>query len=59
MTTANQNPEQVARDQIDKRLAEDGWFVQDKKSIDFNVGLGICQSAFKFDSRSSSNFDPF
>ena len=41
MTTPNQNPEQIARDQIDKRLAEAGWIVQDKRAIDFSAGLGI------------------
>jgi type I site-specific restriction endonuclease len=28
-TAKNQNPEQIARDQIDGRLAEAGWDVQD------------------------------
>ncbi len=36
----NQNPEQVARDKIDRQLAEAGWVVQDKRSIDLNKGVG-------------------
>ncbi len=34
----NQNPEQVARDKIDGQLAEAGWVVQGKRSIDLNKG---------------------
>ena len=49
MTTPNQNPEQIARDQIDKRLVEAGWIVQDKKAIDFNVGLGIAVREYQTD----------
>ncbi len=41
VATKNQNPEQIARDAIDKRLAEAGWVVQDKKAIDLNAGQGI------------------
>ena len=37
----NQNPEQVARDRIDRHLTEAGWVVQDKNAIDFNAGQGI------------------
>jgi type I restriction enzyme, R subunit len=37
----NQNPEQIARDQIDAKLVAAGWRVQDKDKIDFNVGQGI------------------
>ena len=49
MTPPNQNPEQIARDQIDKRLAEAGWIVQDKKAIDFNAGLGIAVREYQTD----------
>ncbi len=49
MTTPNQNPEQIARDQIDKRLVEAGWFVQDKKAINFNVGLGVAVREYQTD----------
>ena len=49
MTTPNQNPEQIARDQIDKRLAEAGWIVQDKKAVDFSAGLGIAVREYQTD----------
>ena len=41
MPNANRTPEQAARDNIDKMLSQAGWFVQDKKKIDFSAGLGI------------------
>ena len=47
LSTKNQNPEQIARDQIDKKLVESGWFVQDKKAIDFNAGLGIAAREYR------------
>lgn len=47
--TKNQNPEQVARDQIDERLAEAGWIVQNKKDIDFNAGHGIAVREYPTD----------
>ncbi len=49
LSTKNQNPEQIARDQIDKKLVEAGWFVQDKKAIDFNAGLGIAVREYQTD----------
>jgi type I restriction enzyme R subunit len=49
VTTPNQNPEQIARDQIDKRLAEAGWIVQDKKAVDFSAGLGIAVREYQTD----------
>jgi type I restriction enzyme R subunit len=36
----NQNPEQIARDNIDELLKASGWAVQDKNQIDLNAGLG-------------------
>jgi type I restriction enzyme, R subunit len=39
--TANQNPEQVTRDEIDKRLAEAGWKVQNMKDLNWTAGQGI------------------
>lgn len=41
MAQSNQNPEQLARDEIDRRLAASGWTVQGNKSIDHAVGNGI------------------
>ena len=37
----NQNPEQVARDQIDALLVQAGWHVQDRDALEFNAGQGI------------------
>jgi len=39
--STNQNPEQLARDRIDRMLMDAGWIVQSKKRIDFSAGLGI------------------
>lgn len=39
--TLNQNPEQIARDRIDKMLAAAGWVVQSRKKIDFSAGRGV------------------
>lgn len=45
----NQNPEQSARDRIDRMLGESGWVVQDKKAIDFNPGPGIAVREYQTD----------
>ena len=37
----NQNPEQVARDNIDRQLKDCGWVVQSKKKINLSAGLGV------------------
>ncbi|MBK7010915.1 MAG: hypothetical protein IPH36_20920 [Saprospiraceae bacterium] len=37
----NQNPEQIARDHIDKQLLDSGWLIQDMAKINLNSGLGI------------------
>src|SRR5262245_29247072 len=49
MSGKNQNPEQVARDRIDAKLAEAGWSVQDKKALDFNAGRGIAVREYQTD----------
>jgi type I restriction enzyme R subunit len=49
VTTPNQTPEQIARDQIDTRLAEAGWIVQDKKTIDFSAGVGVAVREYQTD----------
>ena len=49
MNAANQNPEQIARDLIDAKLAGAGWVVQDKDKIDFNAGQGIAVREFQTD----------
>lgn len=37
----NQNPEQIARDTIDKLLTDCGWIVQSKNEFDLNAGPGV------------------
>jgi len=37
----NQNPEQIARDEIDKQLLACGWVIQNKNQINLNAGLGV------------------
>ena len=41
MPTANQNPEQLVRDNIDKMLLASGWQVQSKKQINLTAGVGV------------------
>jgi type I restriction enzyme R subunit len=38
--TPNQNPEQIARDNIDAQLRASGWAVQDKNDYDHHAGQG-------------------
>jgi type I restriction enzyme R subunit len=45
----NQNPEQIARDNIDKQLTECGWIIQDKKHINLNAGLGVAVTEYQTD----------
>ena len=49
MPDLNQNPEQIARDNIDKMLDDAGWKVQKKDAIDFNAGLGIAVREYQTD----------
>jgi type I restriction enzyme R subunit len=37
----NQNPEQIARDDIDRQLQASGWLVQSKARMDLSAGLGV------------------
>jgi len=37
----NQNPEQLARDQIDTQLVACGWVVQSMKKINLHAGIGV------------------
>ena len=41
MTNINQTPEQIARDEIDARLAAAGWSVQPNKAIDHTLAKGV------------------
>jgi len=45
----NQNPEQIARDKIDKMLIASGWKVQDRKAIDWSAGIGIAVREYPTD----------
>ena len=40
MISANQNPEQLVRDKIDKMLQASGWVVQSKKQINLSAAQG-------------------
>lgn len=37
----NQDPEQIARDNIDRQLIASGWTIQDKDKINLNVSAGV------------------
>jgi type I restriction enzyme R subunit len=41
LITANQTPEQLVRDEIDKMLFASGWKVQSKKQINLAAGTGV------------------
>jgi type I restriction enzyme, R subunit len=43
----NQNPEQIARDNIDKQLIDCGWIIQKKKQINLNAGLGVAVTEYQ------------
>jgi len=45
----NQNPEQIARDKIDKLLQASGWAVQNNKQIDFSAGQGQAVREYQTD----------
>ena len=47
--THNQNPEQKARDDIDRKLNDSGWIVQDKTRIDWNASRGIAVKEYLTD----------
>ena len=45
----NQNPEQIARDEIDKQLIACGWHIQDKSKINLNAGIGVAVREYPTD----------
>lgn len=45
----NQNPEQIARDHIDKQLLACGWLIQDKSKINLGVGQGVAVREYQTD----------
>jgi len=48
-TTHNQNPEQIARDLIDRQLKAAGWIVQSKSRINLNAGIGVAIREYQTD----------
>lgn len=46
---ANQNPEQIARDNIDKQLTACGWVIQSIKQINLNAGTGVAVKEYLTD----------
>ncbi len=46
---ANQNPEQIARDSIDKQLIACGWVIQSIKQINLNAGIGVAVKEYLTD----------
>ena len=47
--TANQNSEQIARDNIDKQIMAAGWVVQSKKQINLSAALGVAVREYQTD----------
>ncbi len=47
----NQNPEQIARDKIDKMLMEAGWIVQSKNEVDLGAGRGVALREYNADTK--------
>jgi len=45
----NQNPEQKARDNIDKMLVEAGWVVQSRKKVDLSAAKGVAIREYQTD----------
>ncbi|MEI6069479.1 MAG: DEAD/DEAH box helicase family protein [Methylococcaceae bacterium] len=45
----NQNPEQIARDNIDKQLIACGWVIQSIKQINLNAGVGVAVKEYLTD----------
>ena len=45
----NQNPEQIARDKIDKMLQLAGWVVQSKKKVDLSASQGVAVREYQTD----------
>ncbi|MDX8409382.1 MAG: hypothetical protein R8J84_04970 [Mariprofundales bacterium] len=45
----NQNPEQLARDQIDRMLNAAGWVIQDKTAVNFTTSPGVAVREYPTD----------
>lgn len=46
---ANQNPEQIARDNIDSQLKACGWIIQHKSRINLHAGIGVAVREYQTD----------
>jgi type I restriction enzyme R subunit len=49
MPTINQNPEQIARDNIDKMLRDAGWVIQSKSKINLAANKGVAIREYQTD----------
>jgi type I restriction enzyme R subunit len=47
--TLNQNPEQIARDKIDRMLMDAGWVVQPKSRVNLTAGKGVAVQEYQTD----------
>ena len=45
----NQNPEQIARDNIDRQLIACGWIIQSIKEVNLNAGIGVAVTEYQTD----------
>lgn len=45
----NQNPEQIARDNIDRQLIACGWVIQNIKQVNLNAGAGVAVKEYVTD----------
>ena len=45
----NQNPEQIARDQIDRMLLNAEWVVQSKDKVDLDASKGVAVREYQTD----------
>ncbi|OFY39329.1 MAG: restriction endonuclease subunit R [Bacteroidetes bacterium GWF2_40_14] len=46
---SNQNPEQIARDHIDKQLTACGWIIQGIKQVNLHAGIGVAVKEYLTD----------
>lgn len=49
MPELNQNPEQIARDNIDRQLVACGWIIQNKNKLNLHAGLGVAVREYQTD----------
>lgn len=46
---SNQNPEQIARDHIDKQLTACGWVIQNIRQLNLHAGMGVAVKEYSTD----------